>query len=802
MTTRPDPSNAHAPAEFTLELRRLKGWVGNPSFQQMSRRSGLPTSTLADATNNHRVGLPRLEVVRAYVAACGLTGDDARAWEHAWRDIQATASGNAVSRPPMNPRELPADVTPFYGRADTLRTLDGLLEGRSSTTLVALCGTAGVGKTALAVHWAHRVAKRFPDGQLYINMCGYDATPPVTTSGAVTALLRSLLPPGAPIPAGDREQLSLYRSLTADRKLLIVLDNAATPETVRPLIPAGPDCVVIATSRDAMPGLVARDGAVRLDLVALPQGDAYLLLNQLVGDRASVDPDATRMLAERCARLPLALRLAAELAVSRPTVSIRTLLEDLDGTDTLDEFEASGDPQTSLRAVFSWSYQRLPADAARVFRLLGVHPGRSYDAYAVAALAECSLGEARTAMRTLTRAHLVEELSSSRATMHDLLHAYAVELVKAEPAADHALVRLLDYYVYVAANAGDIAYPYPRPSSDDPLELATPVPDLPDPEAALAWLESERTNLLAAAHTDRSRHALSLSNGLRRYLNVRGHLGDAIVIHQLALTAADRCQDVGAKARALCSLGMAYGQAGRLTEAADYARRGCGLARETGDQITLRGALNTLGLVLDATGEHDAGCEALTESLNLATGRDPRMDAAALTNLGLCHEHAGRYDQALELYSQATEKYREAGWRPGEGEVFYNTGNINLRLDQPETALEFCQRALAIAHETGSIELEMGALNSLGVAQRTLGQLDDAAARHNQALSLAQRVGDRIEVARAVDGLGTVARLAGNGNDAHAFWTEALAIYTDIGVPQAAEVRAKLSALGRLAVAS
>jgi tetratricopeptide (TPR) repeat protein len=702
----------------------------------------------------------------------------------------------------MNPRELPADITPFCGRAADLLALDETLAEQRATKLVAICGTAGVGKTALAVHWAHREAGGFPDGQLYINLCGYDTTPPVTTSGAVTSLLRSLLPAGAPIPAGDREQFSLYRSLTADRKLLVVLDNATTPETVRPLIPAGPDCVVIVTSRDAMPGLVARDGAHRLDLMALPQGDAYRLLNELVGDRASADADATRALAERCARLPLALRLAAELAVSRPSASIRTLLDDLDGTDTLDEFDTSDDPQTSLRAVFSWSYQQLRADAARAFRLLGVHPGRSYDAYAVAALMDCSLGEARALLRTLTRAHLLERLSNGRVTMHDLLHAYAVELAQLEPTADQALARLLDYFVYVAAHAGDVVHPYPRPGGNEPLNAKTPVPDLSAKPDALAWLDAERPNLLAVAHASHDVHVLALSNALRRYLNFCGHLGDALNIHQLALTVASERDDVGAKARALSGLGLACGQSGRFAEAADYARRATVLARQVDDQITLRGALSTLGLVLDATGDHDAGRNALTESLELARGRDSRMEAAALNNLGLCHEHAGRYEDALELYSQATERYREAGWRPGEGEVFYNTGNINLRLNRPAAALEFCQRALAIAHETGSIELEMGALNSLGVAHRTLDQLDDAAARHNQALSLAQRVGDRIEVARALDGLGTVARRAGNVNDAHAFWTEALAIYTDVGVPQAAEVRAKLGALGRLAVAS
>src|SRR5882762_5194128 len=274
MTTRPDPSSARDAAGLVREMRRLKGWVGNPSFQNLSRRSGLPTSTLADATNSHRVGLPRLEVVRSFVAACGVAGEAATAWERAWRDIQSAASSGTAELRAINPRELPPDVAPFCGRLDAVRALDEVLAQVGAPKLVAICGTAGVGKTALAVHWAHRVADRFPDGQLYINLCGYDANPPVTAESAVATFLHSLLPPGAPIPAGDREQLAMYRSLSADRSLLVVLDNAATPDDVRPLLPAGTDSVVLVTSRDAMAGLVARNGSRRIDLDAMPMADA------------------------------------------------------------------------------------------------------------------------------------------------------------------------------------------------------------------------------------------------------------------------------------------------------------------------------------------------------------------------------------------------------------------------------------------------------------------------------------------------------------------------------------------------
>jgi len=804
MTTKPDPSGARDVASFARELRRLKGWVGNPSFQDLSRRSGLPTSTLADAAKLGRAGLPRLEVVRRFIAACGITGEAARAWEYAWRDIQSAASSRSATRPVINPRELPPDVAQFCGRDEAVRELDELLALDGGARLVAICGTAGVGKTALALHWAHRVADRFPDGQLYINLCGYDANPPVTAESAVATFLHSLLPPGAPVPAGGREQLALYRSLSADRPLLVVLDNAATPDDVRPLLPAGTDSVVVVTSRDAMAGLVARDGSRRIDLDVLPARHAIDLLERLVGDRAVADPEATAALVERCARLPLALRLAAELTISNADASIRTLLEDLDRADPLDELETGTDQQTSLRAVFSWSYRRLPADAARAFRLLGTHPGRDYDAYALAALADCPLREARVLIRTLTRAHLLDEPIRGRHATHDLLHAYAVELSQADPEAEDALERLLDYYVFMATAAGDILHPYPRSElAPIPAMPRTALPELSNTTTARAWLDANRSNLVAIAlNPQRPERAIAVSDGLGRYFNVCGHFTDARIVHDQARLAARAGSNRAAEGRALIRLGGTCGQIGAFAEATAHLLAAREILAVVRDRHMSRSAANSLGLVYDAVGRHDEGCRVLADALAQGCSDDPRTNAALLTNLGLCHEHAGRYPQALDLYSQASEKYREAGWRPGEGEVFHNIGNINQSLGRPGLALENGSRALAIAQETGSIEVEMGALNSVGIALRSIGRFDEGAMRHEQALTLALRVGDQIEVARAHDGLGAIAHETGRVDDAHRHWSEALDIYAEVGVPEADEVRAKLSDLLPVAAAS
>jgi hypothetical protein len=301
--------------------------------------------------------------------------------------------GPAAAPVPV-PRELPADVGGFTGRAIELAELDLLLpspaeqhDGAAGPVVIsAVSGTAGVGKTALAVRWAHRMADAFPDGQLYVNLRGYDPDRPVPAAEALAGFLRALGVAGQEIPLEEAERAARFRSLLAGRRLLVVLDNAATVEQVRPLLPGSPSVMVLVTSRDALAGLVARDGARRLDLDLLPAADAAALLRALIGGRAEADPAAAEMLAGLCARLPLALRVAAELAISRPDTPLAVLATELAGeADRLALLDAGGDPRSAVASVFSWSYQHLTGDAARMFRLLGLHPGPDFDRYAAAA---------------------------------------------------------------------------------------------------------------------------------------------------------------------------------------------------------------------------------------------------------------------------------------------------------------------------------------------------------------------------------------------------------------------------------
>jgi DNA-binding SARP family transcriptional activator len=348
--------------------------------------------------------------------------------------------GGRVKRT-LVPRELPADVDRFTGRSAELAALDQLLAADRDATKAAgaalicvVAGTAGVGKTALAVHWGHRVREAFPGGQLYVDLRGYDPGEPVTGASALGGFLRALGVAARDIPADVGQRAACYRSLLDGRRALVVLDNAASVEQVRPLLPGTPSCVVVVTSRDSLAGLVARHGARRLGLDLLPAGDAIGLLLELVGDRVAADPVAAATLAAQCARLPLALRVAAELAAARPDMDLAELAHELaDEQRRLDLLDAGGDPRTAVRAVFSWSYRRLPADAARAFRLIGLHPGPDLDTFAAAALTGTSAQHAADLLRQLARGHLIHRAAPGRYAMHDLLRAYAAGAAGARP---------------------------------------------------------------------------------------------------------------------------------------------------------------------------------------------------------------------------------------------------------------------------------------------------------------------------------------------------------------------------------
>jgi DNA-binding SARP family transcriptional activator/tetratricopeptide (TPR) repeat protein len=734
----------------------------------------------------------------------------------------------------VTPQELPAAAAGFTGRTAELRALTGLLDrsgahAPGAVVISAIGGTAGVGKTALAVYWAHRQAGRFPDGQLYVNLRGYDPGQPLTAADALARLLRSLGVSGQDIPPEEEERAARYRSLLAGKQVLVVLDNAGSADQVRPLLPGTTTCTVLVTSRDALAGLVALDGAARLDLDVLPRQDAVTLLRTLIGPRVDAEPAAAAELADQCCRLPLALRVAAELAVTRLDTPLATLTGELaDLHARLDLLAADGDPRTQVRTVFSWSYRHLDAETARTFRLAGLHPGPDIDPYAAAALAGATEQQARQALDVLARAHLVQPVSPGRYGMHDLLRGYARELTATHDTGQEqraALTRLLDYYLHAAIRTADILFPDDTPASASPPDGASGQVFTGE-QAARAWLDAERANLTAvAAHASKHGwpgHATGLSAALFRYLERSGFLADALLIYEAAARAEAQAGDRAAEAAAVNNIGTVYLQLGRNGEAGQRFERALALSRQAGDQLGELRALLSLSMIGLLIGAYPAGIRNGEQALELsrATGNRTR-EARALYYLGLIAIRQGRYPQAAAGLLRASETSRMADDLPFLIVSLTNLGDVEVRqghypqarrhlkeaktiarqLDHPmadadataslgfadlregryQQARRQLRQALAAFHDAGVPRAEAEVLCRLGESDLRLGRPVHAAGRYQQALILCQQAAEPSGEAEARNGLGEAALAQEAPEDARAHHQAALDIARQIG---------------------
>jgi DNA-binding SARP family transcriptional activator/tetratricopeptide (TPR) repeat protein len=695
--------------------------------------------------------------------------------------------------PAKVPAQLPADVRAFTGRTSELAALDRSLAppggDEPPLTVMLLSGTAGVGKSALAVRWAHRVREAFPDGQLYVNLRGYDSEQPVTVGDALAGFLTALGVSGPEIPPGVEERAGRYRSELTGRRMLVLLDNASSVEQIRPLLPGTGSCLVLITSRDSLPGMVAIHGAERINLDLLPPADAVALLGRLIGGRVEREPSVAADLAAACARLPLALRIAAELAAARTDVTLAELVEELgDHRQRLDLLDA-GDPRAEVRAVFSWSYQNLPADAARVFRLLGLSPGDNVHVDAVAALTGSRAGEARRLLGVLVRASLVHVGRGGRYGMHDLLRAYAAELAaEHDPAAERseALTRLFDHYLDGSVAAMDALYP------DGPAVKG-------DPGAARNWIEAERPNLAAtctyAAAHGWHRLAVNLAGTLFRYLDAGGPVAEAVTVTASAVSAAVALGDREAQARALSDLGRLHRRQGRLAESAETYRQALDLYADLGERAAEAVALRNLGSVHWRLGDYRQAADHYRragEQYRLLGDDDGRADASVRlglvdARLGDVAQAAERLQSALALYTRLGDRFseayvisllarlsqkpadlaeaaahlerslaavRQAGDRTAEAYVLTDLAAVYARDGRLTEAADHLRRALVLHRRIGDRASEAEALNDLGEVLGALGDDVEARAQHEQALILAREIGDRYEQARAHDGLG------------------------------------------------
>lgn len=663
------------------------------------------------------------------------------------------------------PRQLPPAVRHFTGRTAQCAELTAHIDaaGLAATgPIVAIDGMPGVGKTALAVHWAHQVANRFPDGQLFLDLRGFDPTgTPISVGTALHAMLGALDIPDDRIPVDTSARAALYRSVLADRRVLIVLDNASDAAQVRPLLPGGADCAVLVTSRTEMTGLVAAQGAhgVRLDL--LDGDEARCLLVAHLG-AAAVDGDAAGAadLIEQCGRLPLAITVAAARAAIHPDFPLAALTAELrDAGRRLDALD-TGDQATAVRAVFSWSYQQLTPTAAAVFRMLGSAPGPHLAVSAAASLAALTPNEAARALRELTQAHLVNEARPGRFTLHDLIRTYARELARrddAEAARRAATGRLLDHYLYTAHAAALLIDPA-RQSPPLPERPVAVVVDEPATVAdAMAWLAAERATLLAAidiaAGVDFPAHACRLPWELAPFFDRRGEWHDYAATQRTALTVATDLDDPNGQARALRHLGRVH-----------YA---------TGDRQIATEHLHEALRIYEKVGVVPAQAGVQEDLAHVLRQDDP---AAAL-------RHAWR----------AHELFRSVGYEPGQATALGQIGWCHILIGDAHTGAVYIARALGLQRRLGDRYGLAIAWGGLGYANHHLLRYSAAAACYRRAIDLFVEFQDRYNEGATLNRLGDTSHAAGDPAGARDAWTRSLAILAALCHPDAAAVRAKLA---------
>nr|WP_157529332.1 tetratricopeptide repeat protein [Kibdelosporangium sp. MJ126-NF4]CEL22916.1 FOG: TPR repeat [Kibdelosporangium sp. MJ126-NF4]CTQ90056.1 FOG: TPR repeat [Kibdelosporangium sp. MJ126-NF4] len=687
-----------------------------------------------------------------------------------------------------SPRELPHDIPGFSGRTTELDRLDALLD---AVGVAVIDGPAGVGKTALAVHWAHRMARHFPDGQLYLNLRGFDPHQrPMSQADALRKLLGALGVNAQRIPADLDEQTRLFRSVMAGQRVLVVLDNARTADQVRRLLPGHSTCFVVVTSRNRLEGLIAWDGAVRVNLDVLTPPDAIELVTGIVGEaRVAAEPDACGELARLCGYMPLALRIVAERGAVHESLRLADMVRGLSAEhDRLLDQLSNGDETTAVRTVFSWSYNALQPDAARLFRLLGLHPGPEVSIAAAGALAGLVPLKARQLLDTLAGAHMLEEAGRDRYRLHDLLRMYAAECAMAEESEkdrDEAVRRVLTWYLHSADGAARLLAPQRRRAALPPLAGEQQPESFGTYHEALTWFKAERANLVAATRqAEQAKEyavAWKIPAALLGFFNLRKHWADWISVHKIALQAARKLGDPYAEAWTLNSLGIAYYDLRWFTKAAEYFQRALQIRREIGDRYGEASTLDNLGNTLRKLRHFDESIECYQRALELFREISDRYgEGSALRNLGGAHRGLRRLDDAVDHYRQALLIWRELGERSGEGNTLSNLGDIHRKLGRSEQAIECYEKALRICREIDSRYGEGAVLDNLGDVYEDLERHEEAIRYYNQALRISQELGDNFAEGNTLDNLGCANYRARNFDAAEQYLRQALVLRQEI----------------------
>jgi tetratricopeptide (TPR) repeat protein/transcriptional regulator with XRE-family HTH domain len=754
-------------------LRRLRRAAGLTQ-EELAERSGLSVRSVR-SLESRNPPRPRKDSIHRLAAALDPAGGSLEVLMAAARgggqnvgidpgtDLPAATATPTAERRRWIPAQVPADVLGFAGRAEHLTRLDALLDNTDPTptavVISVLSGTAGVGKTALAIHWAHRVVPSFPDGQLYVNLHGFEpAGRAMAPADALRDFLGALGVPGERVPATVNERAALYRSLLAGRRVLVVLDNAYDAEQVRPLLPGDPNTMVLVTSRDRLTPLVATHGARPLHLDVLPAGEARELLGRRLGDdRIAAEPGAVDDIIDACAGLPLALAIvAARAQESRRTLAV--IATELAADGRLDALDA-GDDTSEVRAAFAWSYTSLGTEAARLFRLLGLHAGPYVSVPAVARLADRSVAEARRLLAELHRGSLITEVAG-RYTFHDLLRIYAADLAHAhDTVADRrgAVGRLLAHYSGTTYRADRLLRPSRQPSPSRPTAPHRYLEQFTDHGAAMAWLNAEHPVLLAAvrqaAEESFDTECWQLAWALDTFLDRGGHWPDLVEAWTTAISAADRLGDAGLRAYGWRRLAHACTQLGCYEDA----------------EAHLRHALDLYTATDDAQGQ-----------------------ASASHDLAILAARQGRFDRALDHATRAHALHVAGGSQKDQAYTLNQIGWYHARLGAQAEALAHCQEALALFRHLGDRPGEAATSDSLGYIHHQLGRDTDAIRFYRSAVDAFRDIGDRYYQADTLVHLGDAQDAAGDPDAAHATWTNALHILIDLDHPDADDLRHRL----------
>ena len=737
-------SAAGQPGGFGKLLRKYRRAAGLTQ-EELAERSGLSVRAVSDMERG-RTSQPFPRSTRMLADALSLTSPTREEFLSA-----ADATDGFVQW--AVPRQLPVDVNRFSSRMIELAELDKLTDsvnGVDRAMIVVISGTAGVGKTTLAVHWAHHAADRFPDGQLYVNLHGFGPSrTPLAPAVAIHRFLTAFGVPARQIPSGLEVQAALYRSILAGKRVLVLLDNARDAEQVRPLLPGSAACQVIVTSRDPLLALAATGAAGQLTLDLLSSGEAReLLASRLGGRNPAGEGDALAVLVDQCARLPLALSVVAARAAAHPEFSLASLVTELqDAADRLGVLDA-WDPESSVRAVFSWSYQHLTDRAARMFRLLSVHPGPDITAAAAASLAAVPRVQARQLLGELTRAQLLDERAPGRFAFHDLLRAYAAERlheVEGNAGCRVALRRILDHYLHTAQAAELLLQPSREPVTLVPPPPGVQIEDLSGRARAMTWYQAEycvlRTVIDHAADAGEDVYVWQLPRTMEVYSVREGRWHDLAAILGGALDAAGRLGDPAAQAHSYRGLGRVHALLGSPAQARDQLAAALGLFRQLGDR----------------------------------------------TNLALTHTHIsgalsleGRFSEALEQASRALELHRGTGNRLGLAGALNNVSWYQTCLGQYEPALARCHEALTIFRDIGDDDGAAQSLDTLGAAHCGLGDYPRAIHCYQQSHRLFRETGNLIDQAETLAHLAEAQHATGDLHAAHDTWQQALTILDEL----------------------